>query len=96
MSTDPTIEVVHAAVGFTTAAVHGDHEAGHELARAGLRLDAARFVDAVLTTIAAIADEAEEFGADIAALLRDLALGIHLAALEEEHPADRSPGPPTF
>lgn len=85
---DPTIEVVHAAIGVATAAVHGDHEAGHDLARHALHLDAHGFIDALLTTIEAIADVAEEAGVDTAAHLRDIGLGLHIAALVHDRDPD--------
>lgn len=92
---DPTIEVVHAAIGFATAAVHGDHTLGHRLARHALELDPDGFLDAVMTTIEAIADEAEHAGGDTVTHLRELGLGIHLAALDEQRePHHRLPRPP--
>jgi hypothetical protein len=95
MTPDPTIEVVHAAIGFATAAVHGDHALGHRLARHALELEPDGFLDAVMTTIEAIADEAQQAGADTATHLRELGLGIHLAALDEQRePDDRTLRPP--
>lgn len=92
---DPTIEVVHAAIGFATAAVHGDYTRGHDLAWHALELDPDGFLDAVMTTIEAIADEAQHAGADTATHLRELGLGIHLAALQEQRELDDQtpPGP---
>lgn len=92
---DPTIEVVHAAIGFATAAVHGEYRRGLDLARHALELDPGGFLDAVMTTIEAIADEAQHAGADTATHLSELGLGIHLAALQEQRDRDdrTPPGP---
>jgi hypothetical protein len=49
----------------------------------------AGFLDAVMTTIEAIADDAQEAGVDTAMHLREIGLGIHLAALEEDRRPDR-------
>ena len=81
---DPTIEVVQAAISFATAAVHGDGDLAQELARDALVLDADGFLGALATTIQAIADDADEAGGDTAAHLRELGLGIHLAAGYED------------
>jgi len=89
LTPDPTIEVVHAAIGFATAAVHGDHHLGHDLARHALHLDPDGFLDAVMTTIAAIADDAQEAGVDTATHLREIGLGVHLAALDEQREPDQ-------
>lgn len=95
MTPDPTIEVVHAAIGFATAAVHGDHDLGQDLARHALQLDPDGFLDAVMTTIEAIADEAQEAGIDTATHLREIGLGVHLAALDEQREPDhRTPRRP--
>lgn len=81
---DPTIEVVHAAIAFATAAIHGDAERGYRIARRALRQDLAGFLAAVMTTIQALSDEAAETGVDLTVHLQELGLGIHLAALAEQ------------
>ena len=91
---DPTIEVVQAAISFATAAVHGDDHLAQELARDALALDADGFLDAVATTIQAIADDADEAGGDTPAHLRELGLGIHLAAAHEDARRQAGTQPP--
>lgn len=86
MSSDPTIQVVHDAVAFTTAAVHDQPAQAQRIAHRALVTDGIGFLDALITTVQAMADEADEAGADIGALLRDLGMGIHLAAIDEVSP----------
>lgn len=78
---DPSIGVVHAAIGFATAAVHGEFQLGHAVAVDALRADPHGFLDALLTTIQAIADDVDEHGADTGEHLRELGLGLHLAQI---------------
>ena len=91
---DPTIEVVQAAISFATAAVHGDGDLAQDLARDALALDADGFLDALSTTIQAIADDADDAGGDTAAHLRELGLGIHLAASYEDARRQAGSQPP--
>jgi hypothetical protein len=46
----------------------------------------------VATTVAVLAEEAEDHGADIRTVLREIGLGVHVAAMAEA-PAARTPGP---
>jgi hypothetical protein len=86
MSSDPTIQVVHDAVAFATAAVHGQPSQAQRIAHRALATDGIGFLDALITTVQAMADEADEAGADIGGLLCDLGIGIHLAAIDEVSP----------
>jgi hypothetical protein len=82
MNNDPTIQVVHDAVAFVTAAVLDEPGQALRIAHRALAIDGIGFLDALVTTVQAVADEADA-GGDIPALLRDLGLGIHLAAIDE-------------
>jgi hypothetical protein len=78
---DPSIQALHDALAFATAAVAGDRDQLQAIVDDALASDHASFVDALATTVAVIAEESTEAGADIPTLLRDLALGIHVASL---------------
>ncbi len=84
---DPSIQVVHDALAVTTAAIDNDLEVAHDIARHALAVDAHGFLDALLTTIQVLADEATEAGADPRQALREVGLGIHLAAFDEWGPS---------
>jgi hypothetical protein len=88
------VQAVHDALAFVTAAVAGDVGQVTAIAEDALATDRDGFVDALATTVAVVADEAELAGADIPTALRDVALGIHLAGLAERPPRPDEP-PPT-
>lgn len=86
LADDPSIQVVHDALAVTTAAIDNDVEVAHDIARQALGVDAHGFLDALMATIQVLADEATEAGADPRLALREVGLGIHLAALDEWGP----------
>jgi hypothetical protein len=86
MSTDPTIQVVKDAIAFSTAAVIDHASAGMAVATSAIERDAEGFLDALVSVLQSLADELDEAGGDSAALLRDLGLGVELAALLDPDP----------
>jgi hypothetical protein len=95
---DPTVRAIEDALAFATAAVAGDVEAAMTTAREALRADTRSFLDAVVSTVQLLADEALDGGVDVRDVLQDVALGVQLAHLAEgapdhahHHPNERPP-----
>lgn len=80
---DPTVQVVQDAFAFTTAAVDGDSPNALTIASSGLDTDHDGFLDALVSVIQVLADEAFDAGVDPRPALREVALGVHLAHLAE-------------
>jgi hypothetical protein len=80
---DPTVRAVEDALAFTTAAVAGDVEIAVRTARQALEESAPLFLDAVVSTVQLLADEALSADVDVRECLRDVALGVQLAYLTE-------------
>lgn len=87
---DPSVQVVHDAIAFTTAAIACDAAQIHRIAIDALATDPDGFVDALATTIAMLAEEADEHGADLCTFLRDIALGVNVAAIAETSEPDHT------
>jgi hypothetical protein len=86
-SDDPSVQVVHDAIAFATAAINGDAAQVRTIVVDALAMDRDGFIDAVATTVAVLAEEAEDHGADIRTVLREIGLGVHVAAMAEAHAA---------
>ena len=80
---DPSVQVVHDALAFATAAIAGDGAQLQAIAADAMTTDEDGFLAALATTVAVIAEEADDHGADIRLALREIALGVHLAAMAE-------------
>ncbi|TVR34754.1 MAG: hypothetical protein EA388_08365 [Nitriliruptor sp.] len=83
---DPTIQVVQDAVAFTSAAAFGDDEVAMSVADEACDLDRDGFLDALISTIQALIDEADDHGLDLRPALNEIGVGIHLAAQAEREP----------
>lgn len=88
---DPTVQVVHDALAFATAAIEADTDQVRAIANDALATDATGFLDALATTVSVIAEEADEHGADIRTALREIAVGVHIAAMAEARAGDGGP-----
>lgn len=82
-TSDPTVRAIEDALAFTTAAVGGDVVNAAEVARDALADDRGLFVDALVSTVQLLVEEASEAGADPLEALRDVALGVQVAHLSE-------------
>lgn len=91
---DPTVRAIEDALAFTTAAVAGDVESAMTTARHALREDDRLFLDAVVSTVQLLADEALDGGIDVRDVLRDVALGVQVAHLTEADPRPTHPTDP--
>jgi hypothetical protein len=80
---DPTVRAIEDALAFTTAAVAGDVESAMRTARQALVDTDGLFLDALVSTVQLIADEAVDGGVDVHGCLRDVALGVQIAHLSE-------------
>ncbi|MTV25913.1 hypothetical protein FTX61_10905 [Nitriliruptoraceae bacterium ZYF776] len=80
---DATVQVVHDALAYATAAVDGDVETALAVADDALALDRAGFLDALASVVQVLADEVADAGGDVREALRELGLGVHLAHLAE-------------
>lgn len=88
---DPTVQVVYDAIAFATAAIVADVARVRSVTADAMATDEHGFIDALATTVAVIAEEARDHGADVHLALQEVALGIHLAAIDESfQPVDRS------
>jgi hypothetical protein len=86
---DPSVQVVHDAIAFAAAAIDGESSQVRAIVAEALATDPDGFIDALATTMAMLAEEAQDHGADVRTALREVALGIHLAAIAEathDHP----------
>jgi hypothetical protein len=93
----PDVQVVHDAVAFATAAADGQVEVALAVGHDALALDRDGFLDALASTVATLADAACELGGDPGRTLRELGLGISIAAVAElaaQPPPDRGPDLP--
>jgi hypothetical protein len=90
----PDVQVVQDAVAFATAAVDGDVEVALDIADEAVDLHREGFLDAVASTVATLADVADEAGGDPAAALREVGFGIELAVLAELAARAPTPGKP--
>jgi hypothetical protein len=88
LSGDASVAVVASAIGFVTAAHEGEATTAIGLAAEALDLDAIGFLDALVSTVQAVTDDAEAAGTDVRACLREVGLGVQLAALAEHLDAD--------
>ncbi|WP_052666078.1 hypothetical protein [Nitriliruptor alkaliphilus] len=93
---DPTVRAIEDALAFATAAVAGDVETAMTTAWDALRDDQQLFLDALVSTVQLLADEALDGGVDVRDVLRDVALGVQVAHLaesvaEHHHPTDHPP-----
>jgi hypothetical protein len=77
------MQVVHDAVAFATAAADGQVEVALAIGRDALALDRDGFLDALASTVTTLADVACETGGDPGRALRELGLGISIAAVAE-------------
>jgi hypothetical protein len=77
------MQVVQDAVAFATASADGEVELALEIGRDALALDRDGFLDALASTVTTLADVACELGGDPGRTLRELGLGISVAAVAE-------------
>jgi hypothetical protein len=77
------VQVVQDAVAFATAAADGQAEVALVIGRDALALDRDGFLDALASTVTTLADVACETGGDPSRALRELGLGISIAAVAE-------------
>lgn len=80
---DPTVRAIEDALAFTTAAVAGDVEIAVRTARQALAVSEPLFLDALVSTVQLVADEAFAADVDVQECLRDVALGVQVAYLTE-------------
>ncbi len=90
---DPSVQVVHDAIAFATAAIDGDGAQLQAIATDAMATDEDGFLAALATTVAVIAEEANDRGADIRLALREIGLGVHLAAMAETSDRAHRPDP---
>jgi hypothetical protein len=83
---DPTVRAIEDALAFTTASVAGDVESAMRTARRAVADTDQLFLDALISTVQLLADEALDGGVDVLGCLRDVALGVQLSHLAETLP----------